>query len=193
MSIKNYDNCITTVDLMKFDLHNAENQHIVEWLPEPIGGVVASFYTEGCPLIGDVVQILPEDTTTTDLVDAPECPYYHFLDWTCDNGYTTPNHDIVLTGIDHNVNCTAHYTKNTHTVIFVIGGYYYYYYSAFGYLVGDEHQIVYHMEDCTSVTAVPYPGHTFRYWNKGNSFYSYDATITPTDIDSDQVYTAFFT
>lgn len=192
MEIRNYENTITTIDLMKFELHNPENQHIVEWLPGSEIGILATFLSTCCDLVGSTKQVIYNGDDTTP-VEATTCPECTFVNWTCDSGYSQTEPVIVLSDVVKDTICMANYEIVTHVVDFVVGSEYYYYYPEnLGYLVGVTHQLVRYMGTCLSVTAVPYPGHIFRYWKKNGVFYSYDATIAPSNIIADQTYTAYF-
>ncbi len=79
---------------------------------------------------------------------------YHFTGWT--GAYSGSENPITFASVASDMELTANFAIDTHTVTFTSGGN--------GSLTGDSSQVVEHNGDCTPVTAVPDAGYCFVNW-----------------------------
>ena len=131
----------------------------------------------GGSISGITSQQIYYEGTGTQVTAVPDSGY-SFVNWSDSN----TNASRTPTNVSSNATYTANFAPNDHTVDFYPD-------TAGGYITGNTHQIIDNGQNGTEVIAIPYIGYTFYKWSDNNT----NPNRTPTNVTTNQSYTAYFT
>jgi len=132
-------------------------------------------------LTGATSQTITSGDDCTPVTAVPETNY-HFVNWTGSGFTASTDNPLTIRNVSSNLNVTANFAVDTHTVVFAAG--------SNGSVSGSTTQVVNHGGSITSVTAIPNPYYVFVNWTG-----DYSGTTNPlvlTNVTQDMTITANF-